>query len=354
MTSTTIDLRTFTTRPRVAARLDNPHVSSGLTVDPLRQAAKNAADTAAGRYATLEAGQAAEMLTKVFPGAHRVAFEISYDDPEVAAKLRAVWDAERRMLWHCPSDGQIGAHPDAVTRAEAEAYGGPVMPDLDTDTRDAIEIRLELAEDYGRGFFISAPETSPLVIQPGGGLTHARWWYEGDLRELTVPDAIAEAQRQRNEPKNMPAGELWVVSISHRHGTTVEVHQSESAARRGVAEFAREWWPEVSGHHGCPVDPPTADEEVTRLYFDTAQDESWSVDSVTLAYNEPAASPTTPARDAVQRVVTVGGVAAQFSGDELDTLARTAGEVVHGDGDLSGPQRELAGRAYRAHMAEMA
>lgn len=54
------------------------------------------------------------------------------------------------------------------------------------------------------------------------------------------------------------------------------------------------------------------------------------------------------------RTLVVTGIAAQFTGDELDTLARTAGEAVYGDREeLSGRQILLADRAYKAHMAHV-
>lgn len=85
---------------------------------------------------------------------------------------------------------------------------------------------------------------------------------------------------------------VHIVSIMHRTGTNLSAHTTESGAKRALAAFAREWWPEVAGRDGCPAEPPAGDDETARLYFDAHPDELAFTDAVTVE-GDAGETPTT-------------------------------------------------------------
>ncbi|MFI7608478.1 hypothetical protein ACIBTV_25460 [Micromonospora sp. NPDC049366] len=238
MTDTTKDLRALADRPAPIAELEghNAHLSDD---DPQMEGAHTASGTAAHRYATMEAGKAAAIVAAVLPGAHRVVFAVRYDDEVGAlADLRAVWDAAGLMQWRSAA---FASHPDAVVRDEAEAYGGPVLPVVPDSTSDAIEKRLELAEDHGRGYFLDAAEGRP-TLYVNGQVVENPWWRAEDLRELIVPEALSEAERARAESLPQVAsegGRLFPVSFP----------SEDANEREGVVTY---WLPFVD-RHGKPT-----------------------------------------------------------------------------------------------------
>lgn len=99
------------------------------------------------------------------------------------------------MLWYDP-DSDFSSNPDAVRRCEIEAHGGPVLPVLDFDTREAIETLLATAEHWGRDWFAWTNETTWPGEHNGEPI---ELHYDGDLRELIVPDALAATIRAQAE-----------------------------------------------------------------------------------------------------------------------------------------------------------
>lgn len=66
---------------------------------------------------------------------------------------------------------------------------------------------------------------------------------------------------------------VFVVEITHRHGTDLIVCASEARAYTALARYAREWWHEVEFEAG-PIDDLT-DDEAADLYFETQMNAKW-------------------------------------------------------------------------------
>lgn len=64
---------------------------------------------------------------------------------------------------------------------------------------------------------------------------------------------------------------VWIVAISHRHGTNYEAAATHEAALSIAAAFARQWWHEWPGLHD--EDIPADDEAAMERYFEIADDE---------------------------------------------------------------------------------
>lgn len=59
---------------------------------------------------------------------------------------------------------------------------------------------------------------------------------------------------------------VTVVTIDHRHGTTVSAHRTEAGAQRVLREHVETWWHELADEPGPVPDSPSAaiDEYFTR------------------------------------------------------------------------------------------
>ena len=71
---------------------------------------------------------------------------------------------------------------------------------------------------------------------------------------------------------------VFVVHISHRHGSGSEVFSTHEKARAYLAAWAREWWHEVTTDEAAPAD----DDECISQYFDGSQDEFYDFDEVVI------------------------------------------------------------------------
>ncbi|MFF5265540.1 hypothetical protein ACFY4C_42265 [Actinomadura viridis] len=84
-----------------------------------------------------------------------------------------------------------------------------------------------------------------------------------------------------------PALDAHVLTISHRHGDDTTVHLGHEDARSALAEYARQWWDEITG--GRPVgggDIPQSpdgldDDTVITIYF-RRDDEDYSITEATM------------------------------------------------------------------------
>ena len=74
--------------------------------------------------------------------------------------------------------------------------------------------------------------------------------------------------------------EVFVLSISHRHGEDYWVHRTEDGAWNSLATWVRECWDEVFDEDE-PIDRVT-DEDIVDSYFDRRQGETWDLDRVAL------------------------------------------------------------------------
>jgi hypothetical protein len=70
---------------------------------------------------------------------------------------------------------------------------------------------------------------------------------------------------------------VWVLSIDHRHGTNVYVHETEPGAKDSLVDYVRENWEDEVGRGFSELDaePPADDQEAIDAYFDEVADESY-------------------------------------------------------------------------------
>lgn len=80
--------------------------------------------------------------------------------------------------------------------------------------------------------------------------------------------------------KLLSDGDVWVLTIDHRHGSDTTVHRSEAGARKWLAGYVREWWDDAVVRGGAPAEPPEDDDEAVELYFDTVTDELFTLELV--------------------------------------------------------------------------
>lgn len=74
---------------------------------------------------------------------------------------------------------------------------------------------------------------------------------------------------------------VWVLSISHRHGTNISAYASQEGALNGLAEYVRDNWEQeckgpLPAPERDPVDKYFYDESVSRV----AGDESYDIDEL--------------------------------------------------------------------------
>jgi hypothetical protein len=154
-----------------------------------------------------------------------------------------------------------------------------------------------------------------------------------DVGDATVFD---DTDTARSTARAVPAT-VWVLHHDDDCRTTgeVTVHASEQAAVSYLAGKVREDWHMVEGRTDVPDFPPADDAEAVAVYF-RHSGEGYKL------YEEEVRG----------RSTSRGGIAGQFTPDEVECLVITAGEAVHGnavgDETLSTRQVELAHRAYDA------
>ncbi|WP_328384318.1 hypothetical protein OHQ88_34275 (plasmid) [Micromonospora zamorensis] len=156
-----------------------------------RRDARDVAERATNRFASLTAVQVGELIRRVFGRtAERVLFERREGSDggvgDIHLDLLAVYDDEQ-VLWYDPCGGMRGTLA-VRDRDEIEAYGGPVLPELDADTQKAIEMLATVADDKGDGWFALTALVVGRTVRDGEMVDVV---YDGDVCELD----IAEEQR---------------------------------------------------------------------------------------------------------------------------------------------------------------
>ena len=69
---------------------------------------------------------------------------------------------------------------------------------------------------------------------------------------------------------------IYVLTIEHRHGTNISVHQTRAGAEASLDEYVREYWHELSRER--PPEMPKAAEERIEIYFeDHPQNETFDI-----------------------------------------------------------------------------
>jgi hypothetical protein len=136
---TTLDLRALADRPRPEVGVHSPYEAASDQA-PAHLAALADSDRARRRLAARLVARSGDMIRRVFPDATRAVFGRALDvDGEPRFELELIY-ATNGLIWHSDT---FRAHPLAAPRAEAEAYGGPVMPEIDYDSRWAIQAHIE-------------------------------------------------------------------------------------------------------------------------------------------------------------------------------------------------------------------
>jgi hypothetical protein len=87
-----------------------------------------------------------------------------------------------------------------------------------------------------------------------------------------------------------------VLTITHRYGDNITVHDNQAGAIEQLAEFARQWWHEILDYDGriaepdepaAPQEPPADDAETIHIYFARQRDEWWEITEIPTARIDP-------------------------------------------------------------------
>ncbi|MDP9792592.1 hypothetical protein J2S43_001104 [Catenuloplanes nepalensis] len=187
--SDTDDLHALAKRPAPILALPQPWQEAHDRGDAMRAAMLDRLERASAHYATLTAVKAADMLRRLLPGAAHAVFEQDHAaECECTAHqmvLRLVRDETGAVLWY---DDTFRAHPDVVRRDELEAYGGPVLPYLDTDSQEAIQHLITVAQHWDGPLI----PTDEMLVEARHG-TPVESIYDGDLYALPINEAITAA-----------------------------------------------------------------------------------------------------------------------------------------------------------------
>lgn len=70
---------------------------------------------------------------------------------------------------------------------------------------------------------------------------------------------------------------LTILTIQQKHETTASIHRTPEGAEAELARYVRKYWREVSGYGGAPVDAPQDDDEAIDIYFETHDEESYTL-----------------------------------------------------------------------------
>lgn len=74
---------------------------------------------------------------------------------------------------------------------------------------------------------------------------------------------------------------IFVLTISHRHGGDIYVHQTREGAERNLEGYCRMWWEEAAWNDEDDGEDPAEPEDPTELitrYFSLMEDESYSIE----------------------------------------------------------------------------
>ncbi len=93
-------------------------------------------------------------------------------------------------------------------------------------------------------------------------------------QELAAMNGVQAAPAIGGDP-----GTVWVLTVDHRHGQDMWVHETEAGAKGSLAGYVREWWSELTGRwdarEDLPAEAPDDDDEAIATYFENVDDE-WS------------------------------------------------------------------------------
>jgi hypothetical protein len=70
-----------------------------------------------------------------------------------------------------------------------------------------------------------------------------------------------------------PSEQVYVLKITHKHGTDVIVCRTEEEAQTALFEYVSEWWGNEMGGKRMPADHKKA----ISLYFDKTDYEYWEI-----------------------------------------------------------------------------
>jgi hypothetical protein len=73
-------------------------------------------------------------------------------------------------------------------------------------------------------------------------------------------------------PEKLP---VWILRISHRHGSDVTVHRTQDGAMDALYQYVYQWWSSEGLRGRCPEN---RDRAIAR-YFEAQADEYWDLDA---------------------------------------------------------------------------
>lgn len=196
MTDKTLDLHALTGREIPTIKVEGAYdrVYDRCPDKPERLALRATAENAINRYAAVLAREAGKLIREAFgPDAHRAVFnrreewaESDGSGVDINMDLLVVFDAAGEVLWY--DREELSRTRLVMRRDEIEAYGGPVVPWLHGETKQAIEGLLEIAEDFADGYL---SRCAGLVL--GSTVIDGQEVpvvFDGDERELVIDDEI--------------------------------------------------------------------------------------------------------------------------------------------------------------------
>lgn len=100
------------------------------------------------------------------------------------------------------------------------------------------------------------------------------------LAGARASDAYGSAMTQNETaPTQVAVGEqLFVLWISHRHGTDTSIHASQDGASASLRGYIEQWWEQEVGDEPIPADT----DEAAEIYFERSYNEDWGIDQVKL------------------------------------------------------------------------
>jgi len=79
--------------------------------------------------------------------------------------------------------------------------------------------------------------------------------------------------------------DVYVLWVSHKHGTDISVYSTEADAKVAAVEFALQWWDGDRADQDAPDDPAglSADEILSAYFYEGANGEHYGIDHRTMA-----------------------------------------------------------------------
>lgn len=218
---TTIDYRALADRPEPVLRLDPADLLLVPEPGTARDDALTAHVAAAGRYAAHQTLRAVELLRKLF--GQEVSRALFDRDDEGDMRLIAVYSDGEQLCWYDRDSALRGSLP-ARDRDNVEAYGGPVLPYVDSQALYAIGMLVASANDADAEW---GGVLEPLLLRrytTPDGTTIGTEYYPGEVFHINVPGAVEEVHEVlRVDARSKPLTRRQVLECAERGWLTAVV-----------------------------------------------------------------------------------------------------------------------------------